>query len=117
MSCMMSKGKCIVYGQCDLCRNGDHAPDDIVPACQLTLKNLQLEYLDLYLMHWPLAQKKGVKLADLTDEENFGYTEEDVAETWKVCRSINLEKVRVLYGEEHGLKKSEHWKIRIQLEK
>lgn len=67
-----------------VCRNGDHAPEDIVPACQLTLKNLQLEYLDLYLMHWPLAQKKGVKLADLTDEENYSYTEEGVAETWKV---------------------------------
>lgn len=69
-----------------LCRNGDHTPEDIIPACELTLKNLQLEYLDLYLMHWPLAQKKGVPLAELTEEERVGYDEEGIAITWKVRR-------------------------------
>ena len=27
----------------------DHAPEDVLPACELTLKNLQLDHLDLYL--------------------------------------------------------------------
>ncbi len=62
---------------CTVCRNEDH-------ACKLTLKNLQLEYLDLYLIHWPVAQKKGVNIPDLTDETNYGYSEEGVAKTWKV---------------------------------
>ncbi len=35
--------------------NTEHAPDDVVRACQYALKDLQLDYLDLYLMHWSVA--------------------------------------------------------------
>lgn len=38
--------------------NNAHAPEDVRPALELTLANLRLNYLDLYLMHWPVAQKK-----------------------------------------------------------
>ena len=31
-------------------RNTEHSQADVVPACQLTLKNLQLDYVDLYLV-------------------------------------------------------------------
>lgn len=33
--------------------NNSHHPDDVEPAIDASLKDLQTDYLDLYLMHWP----------------------------------------------------------------
>ena len=43
---------------CSKLWNEHHAPSDVCSALQNTLKNLGLEYLDLYLMHWPFAFKR-----------------------------------------------------------
>eukprot|EP00199_Chlamydomonas_sp_CCMP681_P002944 CAMPEP_0119106776 /NCGR_PEP_ID=MMETSP1180-20130426/6312_1 /TAXON_ID=3052 ORGANISM="Chlamydomonas cf sp, Strain CCMP681" /NCGR_SAMPLE_ID=MMETSP1180 /ASSEMBLY_ACC=CAM_ASM_000741 /LENGTH=314 /DNA_ID=CAMNT_0007092163 /DNA_START=58 /DNA_END=1002 /DNA_ORIENTATION=+ len=34
--------------------NSEHAPEKVEKAARQTLKDLQLEYMDLYLIHWPL---------------------------------------------------------------
>jgi diketogulonate reductase-like aldo/keto reductase len=31
--------------------------EDVEAACKRSLQNLGLEYLDLYLVHWPIALK------------------------------------------------------------
>lgn len=40
--------------------NTDQHPDDVQAAVKATLRALQLTYLDLYLIHWPVALRRGV---------------------------------------------------------
>ena len=65
-------------------RSHDHAPEDVEPACRLTLKNLQLEYLDLYLIHNPFTFKKAAE-KEWADENKLGYDQERLSHTWQVC--------------------------------
>lgn len=42
----------------------DAAPEDVAPACQRTLDDLGLDYLDNYTMHWPVQMTKGSKIVE-----------------------------------------------------
>ena len=42
--------------------NDSHAPEQVRPALETSLRKLQLDYLDLYLIHWPVALKPGTML-------------------------------------------------------
>ena len=42
--------------------NNSHHPEDVEKAVDASLKDLGTDYLDLYLMHWPVAFKRGDSL-------------------------------------------------------
>lgn len=62
--------------------NDKHHPDHIVEAVKGTLNDLQLEYLDLYLIHWPVAHQYGVARPE-TAEQFVPLAEIPLTDTWK----------------------------------
>ena len=61
--------------------NNVHKKDAVRPALEQTLKDLQLEYLDLYLIHWPVVLKDDVVFP--SSEDDFLSLEEvPISETW-----------------------------------
>ena len=61
--------------------NSDHAPARVETAINRSLANLQLRYLDLYLIHWPVAAKEGVDFPTHADEL-VPISEIPLASTW-----------------------------------
>ncbi len=41
--------------------NDAHHPDDVAPALAKTLEDLKLDWLDLYLVHWPVVLRRGCR--------------------------------------------------------
>jgi len=62
--------------------NTEHLQKDVVPALEKTLADLQLEYLDLYLIHWPVALKQGVGFPQ-SSEDFLSPEEAPLSATWK----------------------------------
>lgn len=69
--------------------NHAHARDNVANACKSTLKDLQIDYLDLYLVHWGVAVSKMAKYSELVDKNGFLITEKiPLRETWEAMEEL-----------------------------
>jgi diketogulonate reductase-like aldo/keto reductase len=69
--------------------NDKHAEQDVIPTCKQTLEDLQLEYLDLYLIHWPFPNHHapGVDV-NSRDPHAVPYIHENYMKTWRQMEKL-----------------------------
>lgn len=63
--------------------NTFHRPDLVVDACKKSLANFGLDYLDLYLIHWPVPYEEGGELFPRNADNSVRFSDVDFVDTWK----------------------------------
>jgi diketogulonate reductase-like aldo/keto reductase len=69
--------------------NDKHAEKDVIPACKQSLRDLRLDYLDLYLIHWPFPNfhAKGVDVTS-RDPNARPYIHRNYMKTWRQLEKL-----------------------------
>lgn len=67
--------------------NNSHRFEDVHLAFEKSLADLRLDYLDLYLIHWPIAFKPGVGFAEKR-EDFFTYNDVPLSQTWEAMQDL-----------------------------
>ena len=61
--------------------NSEHGRDRVLPALRQTLRDLRLEYLDLFLIHWPIPIRPGIAFPAVAGDF-LSLDDQPLADTW-----------------------------------
>jgi alcohol dehydrogenase (NADP+) len=69
--------------------NDKHGEEDVIPSCEQSLEHLQLDYLDLYLVHWPFPNYHAPG-CDVTSRSPDAkpYVHENYMRTWRQMEKL-----------------------------
>jgi alcohol dehydrogenase (NADP+) len=69
--------------------NDMHAEENVIPACRKTLNDLQIDYLDLYLVHWPFPNHhaEGCEVTSRSSNAK-SYIHDDYMKTWRQMEKL-----------------------------
>ena len=69
--------------------NDKHGDGEVISSCEKSLKDLKLDYLDLYLVHWPFPNfhAKGVDVSS-RDPNAKPYIHEDYMKVWRQMEKL-----------------------------
>ncbi|XP_070393690.1 aldo-keto reductase family 1 member B1-like isoform X4 [Dermacentor albipictus] len=65
------------------CWNSFHSKQKVVECCKMSLRALGVDYIDLYLIHWPYAYKEGGDLFPRDQNGDIQLADTDYLETWE----------------------------------
>ncbi len=69
--------------------NDKHAVEDVIPSCRKSLADLRLDYLDMYLVHWPFPNfhPPGCSVESRSPEAR-PYIHEKFMQTWREMEKL-----------------------------
>jgi alcohol dehydrogenase (NADP+) len=69
--------------------NDNHAENDVIPSCKKSLADLRLDYLDLYLVHWPFPNfhPPGCDVSSRSKDAK-PYIHADFMKTWRKMEEL-----------------------------
>jgi len=74
--------------------NTYHKAEHVLPACKQTLADLGIDYLDLYLIHWPMSfEYDGDNKFPRHSDGTLRYAKVDIVETWKAMEQLVKKKL------------------------
>lgn len=67
--------------------NDRHEPHEVLAALEASLDRLKIDYLDLYLIHWPIAFKNGVILPK-SASDFLPLSQAPLVDTWRAMEHV-----------------------------
>ncbi len=69
--------------------NDMHSPEDVAKSCRKTLKDLRLDYLDMYLVHWPFPNFHPPKCSvESRSPDARAYIHDEYMQTWGAMEKL-----------------------------